>query len=248
MAEPAPMTFWDHLDELRKRILRSLAIIVVAAIGGFWLAQPAIDFLIEPFREKVQGSLALLSPTDGFTIQIKLAIMIGLLIASPFVAHQLYGFVGPGLKRKEKLWLWPVVFISTVLFWGGVLFAWFIFPTAIEFLASFAQGGIQNFWSLKTYISLLIFLLLAFGLIFQLPLIIGLLIATGLVPSSFFRRHRRYAIVLIFILAAVATPTTDMLTMMLMVGPLAVLYELSIWVGLIIEKRRKRAKDLKLET
>jgi sec-independent protein translocase protein TatC len=240
MPDRAPMTFWDHLDELRKRILRSMALVVIAAIAGFWLAQPAVDFLITPFREKVQGTLALLSPTDGFMIEVKLAIMIGLLMASPFVAYQLYGFVGPGLKRKEKLWLWPVVIIATVLFWGGVLFAWFIFPTAIQFLASFAQGGIQNLWSLKTYINLLLFLLLAFGLIFQLPLIIGLLIATGLVPSSFFRRHRRYAIVLIFILAAVATPTTDMLTMMLMAGPLVVLYELSIWIGLIIEKRRKK--------
>jgi sec-independent protein translocase protein TatC len=236
------MTFWDHLDELRKRILRSLAFVVVGAIAGFWLAQPAIDFLITPFREKVQGTLALLSPTDGFAIQVKLGILLGILVASPFVAHQLYGFVGPGLRRQEKRWLWPVVLIATVLFWGGVIFAWLIFPTALQFLASFAQAGIQNFWSLKTYINLLIFLLLAFGVIFQLPLVIGLLIATGLVKSAVFRRNRRYAIVIIFIIAAIATPTTDMLTMMLMAAPLVVLYELSIWVGLGIEKRRARSK------
>ena len=245
MPEPVPMTFWDHLDELRKRILRSILFVVLGACGGFWLAQPAVDFLMTPFRDKVQGTLALLAPTDGFMIEVKLGIMLGLLIASPLVAHQLYGFVGPGLKPKEKLWLWPVVIIATLLFWGGVLFAWYIFPTALQFLASFAQGGIQNFWSLKTYINLLIFLLLAFGLIFQLPLIIGLLISTGLVPSGFFRRNRRYAIIIIFILAAVATPTTDMLTMSLMIAPLLVLYELSIWVGVIIENRKLKTKNQK---
>jgi len=239
------MTFWDHLDELRKRILRSLLFMILGAIGGFWLARPAVDFLITPFRTQVEGTLALLAPTDGFMIEFKMAIMLGLLIASPLVAYQLYGFVGPGLRSKEKRWLWPVVIIATLLFWGGVVFAWWIFPAALNFLASFAQEGIQNFWSLKTYINLLIFLLLAFGLIFQLPLVIGLLISTGLVPSSFFRRHRRYAFVLMAILAAVATPTTDMLTMGLMLGPLVALYELSIWVGVMIEKRKRKTKNQK---
>jgi len=242
MAEPAAMSFWDHLDELRKRILRSLAFVVLGAIAGFWLAAPAVDFLVRPFRDKVQGSLALLAPTDGFAIQVKLAIMIGILMASPFVAHQLYGFIGPGLKRSEKRWLWPVVLIATVLFWIGVVFAWWIFPTALQFLASFAQPGIQNLWSLKTYINLLIFLLLAFGIILQLPLVIGILIATGIVKSEVFRKNRRFAIVAIFIIAAIATPTTDMLTMTLMAVPLVILYELSIWVGVIIERRRARGK------
>ena len=237
------MTFWDHLDELRKRILRSLLFMLLGAIGGFWLARPAVDFLIQPFRAQVEGTLALLAPTDGFMIEFKMAILLGLLIASPLVAHQLYGFVGPGLRKQEKRWLWPVVVIATLLFWGGVIFAWMIFPAALNFLASFAQGGIQNFWSLKNYINLLVFLLLAFGLVFQLPLIIGLLISTGLVPSSFFRRHRRYAIVIMFVLAALATPTTDMLTMALMVGPLIILYELSIWVGVIIENKKSKTKN-----
>jgi sec-independent protein translocase protein TatC len=242
MAGPGSMTFWDHLDELRKRILRSIGFVIVGAVAGFWLAEPAVDLLIKPFEGQVQGSLALLAPTDGFVIEVKLAILLGILVASPLVAFQLYGFIGPGLRPVEKRWLWPVVIIATLLFWGGVVFAWLIFPTALQFLASFAQNGIQNLWSLKTYINLLIFLLLAFGVIFQLPLVIGILIATGIVKSVVFRRNRRYAIVIIFILAAVATPTTDMLTMMLMVTPLVVLYELSIWVGLMIEKRRERKK------
>lgn len=232
------MTLWDHLDELRRRLLRSFLFVALAAVAGFWLARPAVDFLVTPFREQVLGTLALLAPTDGFIIEVKIAILLGILLSSPFVAYQLYGFIGPGLKREEKRWLWPVVLIATFLFWGGVVFAWLIFPTALKFLASFAQGGIQNFWSLKTYINLLIFLLLSFGLIFQLPLVIGLLIATGIVKSDVFRKNRRVAIVAIFILAALLTPTTDMLTMMLMVGPLIILYELSIWVGVAIEKKR----------
>jgi sec-independent protein translocase protein TatC len=236
------MTFWDHLDELRKRFLRSIVFTTLAATAGFFFAVRAQNFLVKPFTDKVQGALALLAPADGFVIQIKIAILLGLVIASPFVAWQLYGFIGPGLKRREKRWLWPVVIIATILFWGGVVFAWVILPAALEFLGSFAQVGVMNFWSLKNYINLVLFLLLAFGVIFQLPLVIGILIATGLVPSSFFRRWRRYAIVVIFIIAAVATPTTDMLTMTLMAVPLTILYELSIWVGVIIERRRTRGK------
>jgi sec-independent protein translocase protein TatC len=137
-----------------------------------------------------------------------------------------------------------VVIIANVLFWVGLAFAWYCLPVALEFLGSYGGAGVQNVWSLKNYISLLIFLLLAFGIIFQLPLIIGILIATGLVPSKFFREHRRFAIIANFVIAGVATPTTDMITMLAMAIPLCLLYEVSIWVGVIIETRRKAKKLL----
>jgi sec-independent protein translocase protein TatC len=242
--EKGAMTFWDHVDELRKRLLRSVYAIVLCSVAGYFFADRAQAFLIQPFRDKVQGSLALLSPADGFMIQIKVGILLGLMAALPFVALQLYGFIGPGLKNNEKKWLLPVVGIATLLFWVGVVFAWIITPTALEFLGSYALAGVQNMWSLKNYINLILFLLLAFGIIFQLPLIIGILIATGLVPSSFFRKHRRYAFVVIFIIAAIATPTTDMLTMTLMAVPLCILYEASIWIGVMLEKRRAKRKAL----
>jgi sec-independent protein translocase protein TatC len=239
------MTFWDHLDELRKRLLWSIAGVAVAAVGGFFLAGLALEALMQPFRQHVAGELALLAPGDGFIIQIKLALLLGVAIAIPFVAFQLYGFIGPGLRPKEKKWLWPVVIISSILFWAGVAFAWLLLPAALEFLGSFAQFGVQNVWSLNNYVNLVLFLLLAFGVIFQLPLLIGILIATGLVPSSFFRRYRRYAIVIIFILSGIATPTTDILTMTMMAVPLTLLYELSIWIGVILEKRRQKRKALR---
>lgn len=239
------MSFWDHLDELRRRLLRSFGIVLLGAVAGFYLAPRATDFLIAPFRDQVRGSLALLAPSDGFVIQVKVAILLGVLLAMPLVAWQLYGFIGPALRKREKLWLFPVVLIATILFSGGIIFAWAILPTALEFLGSFAEmGGVQNIWSLKSYISLVLFLLLAFGVIFQLPLVIGILIATGLVPSGVFRKYRRYAIVGIFIISAFATPTTDWLTMTLMAAPLIVLYEVSIWVGVAIEHRRARQKAL----
>ncbi|MBK6911101.1 MAG: twin-arginine translocase subunit TatC [bacterium] len=242
MSAPA-LTFWDHIDELRKRLLRSFLFIALGAIAGFLSADRARDFLIEPFKQSVPGTLSLLGPSEGFIIEVKIALLVGILLASPFVAWQLYGFIGPGLRKKEKLWLWPIMIISTTLFWGGVIFAWIILPAALEFLGSFAEVGLQNFWSLNSYISLVLFLLLAFGVIFQLPLLMGVLIATGLVPSSFFRKHRRIAIVLIFIIAALATPTTDALTMMLMVAPMIVLYELAILVGILLEARRAKRTE-----
>ena len=239
------MTFWDHLNELRRRLLRSLLFITLAAIAGFALSDPAQKFLVKPFIDFVPGSLTLLAPSEGFIIQIKISLLLGALFAAPLVAWQMYGFVGPGLRKKEKLWLFPITIVGTILFWGGILFAWSVIPGALKFLGSFAEFGIENLWSLKSYINLLLFLLLAFGTIFQLPLIMGVLIATGLVSSAFFRRHRRYAIVIIFILSALATPTTDAVTMMLMVSPMLILYESSIWIGVLIEK--KRAKRLAME-
>ncbi|MFH1010927.1 MAG: twin-arginine translocase subunit TatC, partial [bacterium] len=141
----------------------------------------------------------------------------------------------------------PLALLSTLLFFGGVAFAWWILPAALGFLGSFAQFGLQNLWSLKNYISMVVFLLLAFGVIFQLPLVMGVLMALGLVPAGFFRRNRRYAIVIIFILAALATPTTDMLTMLLMAGPLVVLYEISIVVGSMIQRKRQAEREESLE-
>ena len=248
MSRPEVMTFWDHLDELRRRVLRSIAAVCVTSIVGFVLSGPAQAMLVKPFTDKVQGSLALLAPADGFMVQMKISILLGLAIALPYVAFELYGFIGPGLKPREKRWLWPVVIIANVLFWMGIAFAWYCLPVALEFLGSYGGAGVQNLWSLKNYVNLLLFLLLAFGIIFQLPLIIGILIATGLVPSKFFREHRRFAIIANFIIAGVATPTTDMITMLAMAIPLCLLYEVSIWVGLIIEKRRRLPSPVPTES
>jgi sec-independent protein translocase protein TatC len=234
------MTFWDHLNELRKRLLRALLYVALGAAAGFALAERAQEYLVAPFLEMVPGSLTLLAPAEGFVVQIKISLLIGAILAAPMVAFQIYGFIGPGLRKKEKLWLWPITLISTFLFWGGAVFAWMIIPTALDFLGSFSEMGIQNLWSLRSYISLVLFLLLIFGTIFQLPLVMGVLVSTGLVSSGFFRKHRRYAIVFIFILSALATPTTDAVTMMLMVTPMMFLYETSIWIGVWIEKRREK--------
>jgi sec-independent protein translocase protein TatC len=241
------LSFWDHLEELRVRLLRSLAGVAVALVAGFLLASRVQELLCRPFFGSVSGRLALLAPSDGFIVQIKIALLLAVLIAAPFVALQLWGFIRPGLKPKERKYVRPLALISTLLFFGGVAFAWWILPAALGFLGSFAQFGPENFWSLKNYISMVVFLLLAFGVIFQLPLVMGVLMAVGLVPASFFRRYRRYAIVIIFVLAALATPTTDMLTMLLMAGPLILLYEISIIVGSLIQRKREAAREESLE-
>ncbi len=246
MGPKAPLTFWDHLDELRKRLLRSLAGMAVGLVIGFFIAKRVQGFLCEPFTRVVPGSLALLAPSDGFIVQIKIAILLGIIFASPFVALQMWGFIRPGLKPRERKYVRPIALISTLLFLGGVVFAWEVLPAALSFLGSFAQFGLQNLWSLRNYISLVVFLLLAFGVIFQLPLVMGVLMAMGLVPARFFRRNRRYAIVIMFVLAAFATPTTDMVTMLLMACPLVLLYEISIIFGTLIQKRRRKEHE-KLE-
>lgn len=244
MAQANPLSFWDHLEELRRRLLRSLAAVAVGLVVGFFLASRVQGFLCSPFNRYVPGSLALLAPSDGFVVQLKIALLLGVIIAAPFVALQLWGFVKPGLKPNERKYIRPIALISTLLFFGGVVFAWLVLPAALGFLGSFAQFGLQNLWSVRNYISLVVFLLLAFGVIFQLPLVMGVLMAAGLVPARFFRRNRRYAIVIIFILAAFATPTTDMLTMLLMVFPLVFLYEISIVIGTLIQRKRQEREAL----
>jgi sec-independent protein translocase protein TatC len=242
------LTIWEHIEELRLRILRSLGILVVTLIVGFLLASHVQDFLCRPFHRAVSGSLALLAPSDGFVVQVKIALLLAVILGAPFVALQLWGFAKRGLRPKERRYVRPLAMVSTLLFFGGVAFAWWILPAALGFLGSYAQSGLQNLWSLRTYIGLVVFLLLAFGVIFQLPLVMCVLMALGIVPASFFRRNRRYAIVAIFILAAVATPTTDMLTMLLMAIPLVMLYEISILVGSVIQRKQQAEMEEPLDT
>ncbi len=236
--EPQLMTFWEHLEELRSRLFKAL----LAVTAGFCLAYffvPAVQtVLIDEFfpGSGAEAPLAFLKPTEGFVVRLKLALVMGLIVASPMVFYQFWRFVAPGLYPKEKHFIIPVVVTSTVSFLVGSAFSVFVLPYATRFFLSFAVGGIQNTWSFGSYVDFVVRLIIAFGVVFELPLVIYFLVRLGIVTPEFLRRQRRYAVIIFMILAAVISPP-DIFTMVVLAVPLMLLYEISIVIAVFARKK-----------
>jgi sec-independent protein translocase protein TatC len=187
-----------------------------------------------------EGHFQYTYPAEAFFAHIKISIVAGLFLVSPYVFAQIWGFIAPGLYSHERKWMVPMALFSGLFFTGGALFGYFqVFPYAFEFFAGFSNAGIQFVPKLNEYLSFCLKLLFAFGLVFELPLFIFFLARLGLVSSAGLRRKRKYAILCAFVLAAVLTPP-DPFTQCLMAGPLVVLYEVGIWVAYFFGKKEKR--------
>jgi len=170
--------------------------------------------------------------TEAFSAYLKVSLLTGIFIASPVVLYQIWSFVSPGLHEIEKRYVFPFVLFSTIFFVGGALFGYFVaFPSAFKYLMSFATETIRPLPSVKEYLSLSIGLLFAFGIVFELPLFVFFLTKIGVVDAKMLPSKRKYAIVIIFIVAAIVTPTPDAVNQLIMAVPLFLLYELSIWVA-----------------
>lgn len=231
----AQMPFTEHLEELRRRLIYC----VIAVGGGFvacylvkeaifaWLMQPLLQVLPEG-----QGrTLIYTAPHEAFMTYLKVAFIGGIALAMPVILYQFWLFVAPGLYEHEKRYLYPVVILSTVFFVGGAAFGYLVvFPYGFEFFASFATDYLAPMISTKEYLSFASRLLLAFGLIFELPLVSFFLAKMGILRASFLRRQRKYAILSTFVLAAILTPP-DVFTQTLMAIPLLVLFESSVWIA-----------------
>lgn len=224
------MTLVEHLDELRRRLLISLATILIATCLAFWKVKEIAAYLAKPV-----GHLVFLSPVEAFMAYLKLAFFVGLFISSPIVIFQIWQFVSTGLTEKERktfIFYFP---FSIALFLSGAAFAFFIvIPWALKFLIDFAGPNVLPMLSISKYISFVVVLLLMFGVVFELPIAILLLTKLGIVSPAGLRKNRKYAILLIFIVAAVLTPTPDAFTQLLMAIPLIFLYELSIWLSKLV--------------
>ncbi|MCK8816092.1 twin-arginine translocase subunit TatC [Natroniella sulfidigena] len=225
------MSLVEHLGELRKRLLIAIGAIIVLALGSYVYATEIIDFLIEPVGQE----LVYLTPTEAFFTEIKVAVFTGFLIALPVVLYQAWSFVLPGLKHGEKKYIRILLPLSVIFFLIGVAFAQFIvIPLGVSFFLSFTSENLQAMFSLSNYISFVISLLIPFGLIFELPLLITLLVKLKLITHKFLTRNRKYVIVLIFLFGAILTPP-DIVSQTMMALPLIVLYEGSILIAKIIE-------------
>jgi sec-independent protein translocase protein TatC len=232
-------TFIQHLEELRKRLIVSLVAVGIGFIICYIFSKEIFEFLMMPLQRALPSGATMIFTTtaEAFFTYMKVGLLAGVFAASPIVLYQLWLFVAPALYSHEKRYVIPFVCSSTILFVGGAAFGYFIvFPTFAKFFMHFATDFIQPAPRLKESFSFCAMLLLTFGLTFELPIFI--LAKLGVINSRMLARNRKYVIVIIFIVAAVLTPP-DPLSQVMMAVPLVALYEASIWVARIFEKKPK---------
>lgn len=232
------MSLLEHLGELRKRLTKCAYAVAVGFFACYAFAEDIFDLLLLPMVGILTDShFQYTSPPEAFFTYMKVAFVAGIFVASPYIFYQLWAFVAPGLYEHESKWIIPISGFTALLFVTGALFGYFVvFPFGFEFFASYSNEKIQFIPKLNEYTTFCLQLLLAFGLIFELPLFLLILARLGVVTADKLRKTRKYAILVIFIVAAILTPP-DPFTQTLMAGPLMVLYELSIWLAKVFGKK-----------
>jgi sec-independent protein translocase protein TatC len=236
----------SHLGEIRKRLVRSAIAVGVGFAITYAFSEKLFGLLAYPLKANMPPGdrLVYTSLPEMFFIYIKTALVAGLLLAAPYVFYQIYLLVAPGLYQKEQRTLIPFVLCSTVLFVGGALFGYFVvFPSGFKFFLAFSNESIRALPSVRQYFSLAVKLLFAFGFVFELPVVVFFLSRMGVVTSDFLKQKRRYAILLIFIIAAVLTPP-DVITQFMMALPLMALYEISILIAKVAGKKKRALEDV----
>lgn len=247
------MPFLDHLEELRWRILWSVLSIAVCSGIGFALVFyfELLNLLILPVKRAVDDpafQLIYLSPADPFFIQLKLGIFLGLILASPVVIYQAWAFLSPALEAEERKTIVPALYMGLVLFAGGVAMAYFAaLPVTLEFFERLTPASMVDQLEVRATLGFITKMLFAFGIVFELPVVVMILTAMGLVTPDFLRSKRRHAVVIITALAAFITPGDIIVLTLMMMVPLILLYELSIFLSAGIHKRRMKRMGEPLE-
>jgi sec-independent protein translocase protein TatC len=249
-ASRAPLI--DHLIELRQRLIRALIAFVVMFVGCFWLAIPIYNILVWPYVRAVgsteKAQLIYTHPLEFFFVQIQVAAFGALFLAFPVIASQIYMFVAPGLYRNERAAFLPFLIATPLLFLTGALVVYFMampllmqFSVGMQQLAAADMPTIQFLPKVNEYLSLIMTLIFAFGICFQLPVLLTLLAKAGIIDSQFLVEKRRYAIVIVFVVAAVLTPP-DVISQLALAIPTLLLYEASILSVRMVEKKRAQER------
>ncbi|RZL48283.1 MAG: twin-arginine translocase subunit TatC [Pedobacter sp.] len=273
----AEMSFFDHLDVLRKHLLRTLAVVTVFVIGAFWFSDfiwgkiimgpKKADFWTYRMMCKLVDALPSLIPKEfcitvidaklintemagQFTLQMNSCITAGLILGVPYLLFEIWLFIKPALLDNERKSASGFVLFASLLFFTGVLFGYYVIaPLSINFLLTFTvDPSIANTITIDSYLSLILTLALGSGIIFQLPVVIFVLSKLGIMTPQFMRKSRRYAVVLILVVAAIVTPTADPYTMLIVAFPLFLLYEVSIMISANIQKKKLKAEELFLRS
>ena len=245
---PDEMTFLEHLEDLRKRIFYSLLALFIAVIPGSIWAGDIFNILTKPVTQYLpegQNKLAYFKLTSPFMVYMKVAFLVALFIAIPFILLQIWYFIAPGLYQKEKKYVWPFVFFTSIFFMMGAAFGYFIvFPYACRFFLKIGQD-FQAVLTVDEYFSLILKLLLGIGAVFEMPILIFFLSRMGLITSRWMLKNFKYAILAVFIIAALITPSPDPLNQTILAVPMLALYSFSIIIAFFFGKERKTRKAKK---
>ncbi|AMM41557.1 preprotein translocase subunit TatC [Candidatus Desulfofervidus auxilii] len=239
MSEESKLPFTTHLEELRRRLIYAVVAIVLGAIIAFLFAKQLFYFLAQPLVKILPANQPMIftALTEAFFTYFKVALLAGFFLASPVVFYQLWKFIAPGLYEHEKKFVIPFVIFATLFFILGGAFAYYIvFPFGFKFFLGFSTDYLKLLPKMSEYFSLSLKLIFAFGIVFEMPVITFFLAKMGVVNGEMLSSKRRYAIVLVFVVAALLTPP-DVGTQLLMAGPLILLYEVSVWVARIFGRK-----------
>ena len=241
------MSFLDHLSELRRRLLWSVLAVVILFIPAFYFSAQIFDFLMEPLIENLpEGSMLIFTrPAEGFTTYLKVAFFAAAIGAVPFILYQAWLFIAPALYKQEKQIVVPFILFGTLFFVAGAAFCYYVAsPPAFRFLLNeYSSEYVKAFPSIREALSFFMALIFGFGLVFEFPLIIFVLARVGLVTSSWLRKQRKYALLISAVVAAILTPTTDAISMMLMFVPIIIFYEVGIVVAWLFGKKKAQAQE-----
>jgi sec-independent protein translocase protein TatC len=232
------MSFLDHVEELRWRIIYAIIGILIFTIVAWIFIDPLIEIvLLRPARD-ANASLQNLRPFGQLFLYVQVAIIVGIVASLPNIFYQLWQFIAPALMKKERKYILWIVFFSTFCFLAGIAFAYFVMlPLAMKFAAKFGTAEISNEFAIDEYMSIIISVMLAAGVVFELPMISFFLSKLGILTPKFMRKYRRHAIVIILVLAAFLTPGADPVSQVILAVPLVLLYEISIFISKISSKK-----------
>ena len=249
--EPMPtMGFLDHLEELRKRLVYSIVAVIVGTAVCWGYRERIYAVMQKPIMDALRAhglaeKLVYLNPTDPFNLYLKIAALAGLFLTSPYVLYQVWMFISPGLYRNEKRYVVPFMVSTIMLFTLGGYFGYRIaYPRALDFFIGFS-GQFQPMITVGEYTSLFLSIVLGMGLIFEMPILVFFLAFMGIMSPSFMLKNFRYAILVIFILAAIVTPTPDVVNMCVFAAPMLALYAVSIGVAWLVHPKQRRARKEK---
>jgi sec-independent protein translocase protein TatC len=241
------MSFLEHLEELRRRIIYSLIAVAVGFFACWAFAEKIYSVMQKPIITALHANgmsekLVYLNPTEPFNLYLKVAFMAGLFVTSPFVLYQVWMFISPGLYRHERRYVTPFMFSTVGLFVAGGVFGYkVVYPQALNFLISYGKQ-FQPMITIGEYTDLFLTIIIGMGAIFELPILVFFLSIMGIVTAGWMWRNFRYSVLVIFIIAAIVTPTTDILNMCIFAAPMIALYALSIAIAYLVHPKQRRAR------
>jgi sec-independent protein translocase protein TatC len=247
-APPAgEMSLVGHISELRSRLFKVAFALTVGTIVGYVIFPEVLGGLVAPYcsalaniRPGASCNLVALRPLEPFSVRIKTSLVVGLFVGGPVIFYQLWRFITPGLTKRERGYALPFVLLSQVMFGLGITFAYLVIPQGLKILLGLAGPRVEAFLSADEYLSFFLRMSVAFGLVFEFPLILIFLSMVGVLSAAALRRARPYAVVGMVIASAILTPTTDAVSLLFMMGPMLLFYELAILAAVLIERSRRR--------